>query len=209
MTMIDNFRKFYNSVDRFFDRRAISEKIQFSREIPGDDQPKTAGRAFAQIVPMVRKFDRKAQLKLIVSQQGVDAHGTGTHWEFFFDLPGLRAQLACEWKLTRDEKADGYEMAHVTITVNPFPPADSLIRQMVRNGQLLQRQLIGMWQQEMKRTPALSHRFRDSDLAMADFSKQGLDPSVVEFSLRTGRSPEGHLSWIAQTRDRSYFSAFA
>jgi len=208
MTMIDNFRKFYNSVDRFFDRRAISEKIQLSREIPGDENPKTAGRTFAAILPMVREFDRQAQLKLIVSQQGVDAHGTGSHWEFFFDLPDRRAQLVCDWKLLQDEKTDSYLQPRIEIVVNPFPPVDSPVRGMVRDGQLLQRQLIGMWQQEVKRTPALSHRFRDSDLAIADFSKQGLDPTQSEFSLRTGRSAEGHPGWIAQTGDRSYFAAF-
>jgi hypothetical protein len=207
--MLNNFRKFYNSVDRFFDRRAISEKIQFSRDIPGEDRPKTAGQALAVTQPVASEFDRRAQLKLIASQQGVGADGTSVHWEFFFDLPDRRAQLAAEWKLTWNETADRHGKAQIVITVNPFPPADSPVRRMAQEGQLLHKQMVGMWEQELRRRPTLPHRFRDTDLVMSDFSKQGLDPSQSEFSLCTGQSSEGRPCWIAQTRDKSYFAAFA
>ena len=203
------FRKIYNAIDSLFDRSAISHKMQTSRESAGDKRPKTAGQALEAILPAVNRFDRKALLKLIVSQQGIDPQGASAHWEFFFDLVNRQAQLVCEWKLTWDEKADAHGALRIEITVNPFPPTDSPIRQMVRDGQLLHRQLSGMWKQEVQRTPPLPRRFRDTDLAIADFSKQGLDPTLTEFSLRAGRSPEGKVNWIAQTRDKSYFAAFA
>ena len=85
---------------------------------------------------------------------------------------------------------------------------DSRLRQLVRDGHLLHEQLIVMWRQEYKRLPNLPSRFRDSDAALADFTQQGLDVTLTEFSLSTGQSPEGSLCWVAQTRNEKYYTAF-
>jgi hypothetical protein len=77
---------------------------------------------------------------------------------------------------------------------------------MAKEGKVLHRQLVGLWKEETRRVSYLPDNFRDTDIVAADLSKQGLDLTQVEFSLSTGRSPEGHPSWIAQTRRRQYFT---
>jgi hypothetical protein len=206
--MINHIRKIYNRIDSLFDRAAITEKIQLTRETSGVDQPVTAGLAFGNVLPVARGFDRKAILKLITSPQGVDQHGNSTHWEFFFDLVQRRAQLAAEWKMTWDEKTDRHGPVQIAITVNPFPPVDSPIRRMVGDGQLLHKQMIGMWKQELRRRSALPHSFRDTNMVIVELVKQGLDITITEFSLHTGMSPKGQPNWIAQTRDGSHLVPF-
>jgi hypothetical protein len=51
-------------------------------------------------------------------------------------------------------------------------------------------------------------KFRDTDVAAADFIKQGLDVTQMEFSLHTGQEPGGGMRWIAQTRRDTYYAAF-
>jgi hypothetical protein len=207
--MIERIRSLYNKIDNLFDRRSITEKIQFSREIPNQAQVVPAGQAFANVLPIAREFDRKAVLKSIVSQQGTDSSGRSAHWEFFFDLVDRRAQLAAEWKLAWDERADRYGPAQVAITVNPFPPPDSPMRIMVQDGRLLHQQLIGIWKQELARRPVLTDRFRDSNVAITELVQQGLDLASMEFSLHTDASQHGQASWIAATRYKSYSTSFA
>lgn len=79
---------------------------------------------------------------------------------------------------------------------------------MVKDGLLLHAQLAGMWKQEMASRPNLPLQFRDTNLALADFIRQGLDFAVTEFSLTTGRSPEGTLGWIAQARRITFYAPF-
>lgn len=207
--MITRFRRLYNAVDGLFDYRAISQEISFSREAGAEKQGRTAGQALAVILPVAREFDRQARLKAIISQQGIDRNGTSAHWEFFFDLVNRRATLAGEWLLTGDTGADAYRPARIDVIVRPFPPADSPLRQLVREGHLLRRQLASLWRQERKRRPDLPHRFRDTDVVPADLARQGLDLTLVEFSLSTGLSPEGRLCWLAQTRHDTYYVPFA
>ena len=206
--MITKFRIIYNSIDSLFDRSSISKNISFSQELRGERGPKTAIGALHETLPAVRRFDRKSQLKRIVSQPGIDDQGMSPHWEFFFDLLSRRAQLLCEWKLIWDEKADTYGPPRMEITIRPFPPAESPLRQMVRDGHLLHRQLIGLWLKEARRLPTLPNSFRDTNLILADFKAQGLDTTQMEFSLCTSHSPERGVSWMAQTRDKTYYTAF-
>ena len=206
--MSDTLRRLYNKIDILFDRRAISQEDRFSRVLENVNQPRTASLAFKSILPVARKIDRKARLKSILSQQGIDGNGTSSYWEYFFDLPTRRAQLLCEWSLPRNQLTDEYGAAVIEYLIKPFPPADSPIRQMVREGKLLHRQMIGLWQQERRRRPDLPFKFRGTDVALADFSQQGLDVSQIEFLLRTGQSPQGSHCWIAQTRKTTYYTAF-
>jgi hypothetical protein len=207
--MTDILRRIYNSVDQIFDTRALSQESHFSENGNIPEIPKTALQALNRILPFVTKIDNQARLKLIVSQQGLNLDGTSPHWEFFFDLTRRRAQVNVEWVLSWDKAADGYGPASIKFIVKPFPPVDSPIRQAVREGKLLHRQMIGMWKREYERRPSLPYKFRDSDLVLAHLLQQGLDISQDEFSFSTGQSPQGQIIWIAQTRDTTYYSPFA
>jgi hypothetical protein len=207
--MITRIRKLYNAIDGLFDRAAITRTIHISRDLREPGIRKTARAAFESILPAAEKYDRKAQLKRIVSTSGIDERGTSAHWEFFFDLPGRQAQAICEWKLTWDEKIDAHGPPVMEVTVRPFPPAESPLRRMVRDGNLLYRQLKGYWSEELRRLPPLPLKFRDTLLLPADFEKQGLDITQMEFTLSTGHSPERRVSWMAQTRDKTYLAAFS
>lgn len=204
--MSDDLRRRYNRVDRLFDWRAIREPVHMTHRAGDTRTPLTALQALKFTRPFATQLDRQARLKLIVAQAGLLSSGASPHWEFFFDLPTRRAKLVCEWFLAWNEASDGYDPAQVTVTVNPFPPPDSPVHQMVQEGKLLHQQLVGMWRQERRRTPDLPTRLYDSDHAMADFIRQGLDPAQEEFSLSTSRSPQGQMSWVAHTRAKSYFS---
>lgn len=206
--MITKFRRFYNVVDSFFDRHTISQEMSVSQDAGAKKQPQPARQTLAMILPIVKEFDRQARLKSIVSQQGVDSGGTSVHWEFFFDLGRRQAKLVGEWILAWDDRLDNYGPARLEVTVQPFPPPGSPISQLVREGHLLHRQLAGMWRREQERYPDLPYEFHDTDVILADFSRQGLDVTLTEFSLRTGQSPEGHLCWIAQTRYETYYAVF-
>lgn len=205
--MSDALRRVYNQIDRLFDFRAIAEGSRSSRDGGETRRPVTAAQAFGQIRPFAYALDRQARLKMILSQQGVQLDGTSAHWEFFFDLTRRRAKLVCEWILPWDEAADGYKPARIDMAVNPFPPIDSPIRQAVREGKLLHRQMVGMWARECSRLPDIPRKFRDTDIAVEDFLRQGLVIDQAEFSISTGESPPGHLCWIVQSRDATYHAA--
>jgi hypothetical protein len=79
---------------------------------------------------------------------------------------------------------------------------------MVKEGTLLHPQLAKMWKEECARRPELPTPFRDTDLALADLIQQGLDPAVMEFSLHAEVSPKGQPTWIAQTRDKTFYCPF-
>lgn len=204
--MSDALRRMFNAVERLFDARAILQESR-STQSGGDARlPVTALHAFKIIEPYALHLDRSARLKMIVSQGGADARGASAHWEFFFDLVSRRAQLVCEWSLSWDEAVDHYGAAHVDLFVKPFPPVSSPIRQAVREGKLLHRQLISLWERECNRLPDLPRKFRDTDMALADLLQQGLDITQMEFSLSTGQSPQGDLSWVARTRNAAHYT---
>lgn len=207
--MSDSLRRIYNSIDRLFDIWAITQELRYSREGGESRSPKTALQAFQFVQPVIRELDRQSQLKMITSQQGLSVNGTSTHWEFFFNLFRRRAEVVCEWVLPWNEATDDYGQAKIEISINPFPTVNSPIRTAVREGKLLHQQMIGMWRQECKRRPTLPSHFRDTDIVLADFVRQGLDITQAEFSLSTGHSPQGKLGWIAQTRNAAYYSPFA
>jgi hypothetical protein len=207
--MSDSLRRIYNSIDRLFDLPAISQVLRYSR-VGGDSRtPNTAQQAFHLVQPFVCQLDWQPQLKMIVSQQGLTADGASAHWEFFFSLVRRRAEVVCEWVLPWDEATDDYGQANIEIAVNPFPAVNSPIREAIREGKLLYQQMTGMWKQECRRRPTLPNKFRDTEIVLADFVRQGLDTTQVEFSLSTGKSPQGQLCWIAQTRNNTYYSPFA
>ena len=207
--MSDSLRRIYNSIDRLFDVWVIKQELRYSRDGGESRSPKTALQAFQLVQPIIRELDRQSQLKMITSQQGLTANGTSAHWEFFFNLFRRRAETVCEWVLPWNEAIDDYGQAKIEITAKPFPAVNSPICTAVSEGKLLHQQMIGMWRQECQRRPTLPTQFRDTQIVLADFLQQGLDLTQAEFSLYTGQSPQGKLSWIAQTRNAAYYSSFA
>lgn len=202
--MVEQFRRLYNAVGSMLDFQTIAAEIHFSREIKEDAQRQTASQALVHIAPLVKEFDSKAQLKMIVSQSGVDAAGCSAQWEFFYDLVRRKAKLIGVWQLVWDEQKDDFAAAQITVTIQPFPPANSPVRQMVRDGQLLYQQLGGIWKQEYKRTPVLPQTFRDTPAIVPELAEQGLDVSAAEFSLSTAQSRQGQWCWAAQTRSNTF-----
>jgi len=199
------FRRLYNSIDSFFDRRAILEEVHLTHEIEGEAQPRTARQAFEKVRPLAKKLDRKAELKMIVSQQGIDREGESNHWEFFFDLVDRKAKLVCVWMLVWDQQKDKFGSSRLETTILPFPSPDNPIRKMVHDGQLLYQQLAIMWRRECERLPSIPDDFRDTKEVIPALIEQGLDILLTEFSLSTGQSLEGNGSWKIQTRDKTFY----
>lgn len=183
---------------------SLLKEKKISHRFDGLASAKTASTAFASIIKLVKKFDRHAKLKMIVSPDGVDRDGASFRWEYFFDLPKLQAKLVCDWHVQNDHNNIAVERADIAVT--PFPPADNVIRQMVDEGKLLYPQLKGMWRKELVRTPDIPYSFYDSSVAIVDLVTLGLTPLDMEFSLVTGTGPDGNLSWIAQTRDNKIYT---
>lgn len=209
-SLIENLRRLYNAVDLFFDRRSLMETIRESRSGGRKEKPVTANGAFSLCMPIAREIDREASLKLIVAPDGsIQRDGTSTRWEFLFDLPNRRAQLVCDWRLSWDEEADHFGEARIEVLANPFPPPDSVPRQMVKQGKLLHRHLIGMWRREHQRKGALQHGFRDSDDIMREFGREGLDVTETEVILKAEWKAKEGPSWCADGRDVSFCSPFA
>ncbi|HCR72673.1 MAG TPA: hypothetical protein DIW23_14610 [Anaerolineae bacterium] len=205
--MSDSLRRIYNSIDSLFDRNSITEDLHFTKDDVQSSSSKTALQAFEKVYVFVREIDKQASLKMIVSQQGIDLEGKSTYWEFFFDLTSKRAQLVCAWKLLWDEKLDNFKNAVIEFKVTPFPPVNSPLRQMLKDGKMLNQQLASMWKQEMKRRLNLSNPFRDTNLIVKEFTQQGLDISQTEFSLST-KQVNDKTYWVAQTRDKTYSTEF-
>lgn len=206
--MSDSIRRIYNNLERFFDRHVISDQINISKTDELDIKQKTALAAYDCIKPLLLRYDKQASLKMIVSQTGIDTNGTSNHWEFFWDLPNQRAKVVSDWQLVWDDDKDSFRASKIQITINPFPPGDSPVRKLVADGKMLYRQMIGMWIQEYRRTPKLPGKFIDTDKIISDFISKGLRIEETEFSLSTGVSSDGLLSWIAHSREGIYFTTF-
>jgi hypothetical protein len=207
--MANTPRRIYNSIAQVFDIWGLKQPKRISRDLGASPTPITARQAFQRVQPVVHELDWQSQLKMITSPQGLTPYGESAHWEFFFDLVNRRAEAVCEWVLLWDEAADRYGQARIELTATPFPAPNSPIRTAVEEGTLLHQQMTGLWRLECQRRPTLPAQFRDTDIALADFTRQGLDVSLIEFSLSTGQSPQGQLSWIAQTRHKKYYSPLA
>src|SRR5262245_61830009 len=138
--MSDTLRRWYNTVDRFFDRQALTQELRFWRDLQDAAEPRTARYAFELARRVAEELDHEACLKLIVAPDGVRADGTSTLWEFFFDLPARRAKLECDWFLPWEAETRRFGLARLEVIARPFPPATSPLRQMVKDGKLLHRQ---------------------------------------------------------------------
>ncbi len=203
-TAADAFRRLYNSVEAFLDRGALVKEHRFTRSALTTSGALTMGAVYALCRNIAEEMDSRPCMTMIAAPEGTDRAGTALRWEFFFDLPGRRAKLECAWSMP----GDGHD-AQIDVVARPFPDADSLLRQQVKDGKLLYRQLVGMWNAERRRHPGLPRRFQNSDAAMYEFVRQGLDVGQEEFSLIAKHDPGHGASWVLQTRDKTWRVPFA
>jgi len=205
---VSKARKYYNRVDRFFDRTALREKQVFAHDLIAAGRPLTATEAFRHSLAAARRFDPHPQLKMIVCSAGLDSAGRSSRWGFSFDLPRRRAQASIDWILAWDENTDSYGKASIEGTVRPFPEIGGVTHRMVEDGDLLYRQLAGLWEKELKRLPALPHDFKDSDQAIRELARSGLDLSSSEVTLTAKGRHGSPPRWQAQTRHNTYETGF-
>ena len=202
---MSRLRALYNSVDAWFDRRALVASMDANINIPSVTKPQTAAAALSVCRPHVAMVEGNARLKGIVCNQGdLSADGRSHHWEYFFDLPLRRGKLVCTFNVPEDGQA-----AQVILQASPFPAPDSALREQVKSGDILHRQLIGLWQRELRRRPILPQSFRDSDVAVHDFLQQGADLSQEPFVLLTEYDSYGHHHWILEGRERRLETDFS
>jgi len=206
---LDGLRCFYNSVEAFFDRHSLLEEVYLSRTIESQNKPVTARKAFLPCLSIAREFDRGAQLKLIVCpNDNIEQNGTSRQWEFFYDLPKLHAKMNCVWLLTWNEDADSFDTIDIEVVTRPFPPHDSPLRKLVKEGKILYRQLIGMWDAEYKRMANLPHHFRDSDDVMREFTQKGLNLTETKVTLIAEGNKGKQPIWKADTGETPFSTRF-
>lgn len=208
-SLLDGLRRFYNSVEIFFDRRSLIEEVRLSRTIESQNKPVTARQAFLPCLSIAREFDRGAQLKLIVCPDGnIEQDGISPRWEFFFDLPKRHAKMNCAWFLTWNENADVFDTARIEIVARPFPPQDSSLRKLVKDGKILYRQLTGMWDAEYRRKANLPHRFRDSNNVMREFAQKGLNLTETKITLIAEDNKGKQPIWKADIGETPFSTRF-
>jgi len=201
---VERLRRYVNRLDRWLDRASLVEATSTRIDLDKPAEPVTARQAFSSVLPVARRVDGSARLKLITASENLDASGTASRWEFFFDLPKRRAKATVAWVLPLTEEFDSYRSPIVEAVFRPFPMPGSLFYRMIDEGRLLYRQLNGHWRDEMQRTPDLPKSFKDSDLAMRELSQRGLDVGSDEASLTAKGVSETEIVWMAQTRYNSY-----
>lgn len=198
-TPADALRRLYNSIDKIFDRGALEKEERFTRSGLTTSGALTMGAVYALCQNIAQEFEFRPCLTMIAAPEGTDRMGMALRWEFFFDLPKRRARLECAWTM----REDGQD-AQIDVTARPFPPADSPLRKQVEAGQLLRRQLAGMWLSERGRRPCLPRRFYNSDQAMIKIVQQGFDPAKEEFNLTAKFTDGGQACWVLQAREKTY-----
>jgi hypothetical protein len=104
-----------------------------------------------------------------------------------------------EWLLPWDEAADDYAAARLDCVVRPLLASGSPLGK-AQQDRLARHDLIRMWQEVLSCRPDLPIRFRDSDAALADFLKHGLDLGQEEFSLSAGILQHTSPRWMAHAR---------
>ena len=208
MAWINHVRRGYNAIDSIFDRRVLKQAGYSVRELKSVEGGRTARQAFDPVLKIAREWDPDARLKLITAPDGLQPNGAAYRWEFFFDLVNRRGKLECDWISIWDAAADRFTSVRIETKAQPFPPIGSKLNQMVTEGQLLYRQLSGLWRDEWQRTPDLPPQFRESDSVVQALSAQGVDLRIDECSLSTGLDANGQPSWVVQTRAGDYHFNF-
>lgn len=206
---MDNLRRFYNRIDRFFDRKAVKEAIHQRHSDKTNINPVTAKEAYSLCLPLVHQFDRNAQLKLLTSTDGnIQVDGTSNLWEFFFDLPACRAKASCNWHLLWNEQTDSFTGANIEFRVTPFPPPESQLHNIITEGKLLHKQLNAMWKEENNRKATLPNIFKNSDSTLKDFVSNGLDINQTNVTLKAECDTTNRPYWYAEGGDVCFQTLF-
>ncbi|MEM7245166.1 MAG: hypothetical protein AAF533_07465 [Acidobacteriota bacterium] len=197
--MSDTLRRWYNRIDRLFDRGALEEPRDEVREEPAAE-PLSARDAFALLLPLVRAHDRRPVLTQVAASESVEPCGRASRWEMAWALPRCRAFASADWALQHDVAGEP-RSSRVELRLRPHAPAGGSLRQAVDEGRLLHRQLVGSWRDEMRRRGSLPADFRDSTEVAPRLFGGVLDPADDELSLALERDPgDGHVTWVARGR---------
>ena len=203
-------RRLVNRIDHLLDLRSLRAEDRKTLPAPSIAGPCTVRAAFDPALRHARRHDRGAQLKRIVSPNGLFPNGTSDRWEFLFHLPSRRGIANIELQILEVEDS-GWSPEHTatwSVWVRPFPTREAALYRMMQEGKLLYRQFEGHWRQEMRRSPPLPWSFRDSDEALQDFVVQGLDPTIHEFSFASRLGAGGHPVWAAHGRHEEWETPF-
>jgi len=204
----NTLRKLYNSVENRLERNLVNQEERIVRKLKGGANPLTVCETLTKIWPIVQQVDESAHLKSISAPDGVDVAGRASRWNFLFELHDRRARLHCCWLLPWNETKERYDSPIFDGRAKPFPPEDSVYRQMVSQGKMLCRELTELWLQERKRRPDLPLHFRDSDAVIRELTQKGLDIAANRFTLCTSKDNTGKMSWMARIDDYSFYANF-
>jgi len=204
----NTLRRLYNSVENRMDKRVLNQDVRTVHKLSGGRVPLTACESLTKVWPIVQEMDEAAHLKSVSTPNGVDAQGRSSRWNFHFELHNRRARLQCCWLLPWSEAKEEYGLPILDARAKPFPPEDSVYRQMVSQGKMLCRELTELWLQERKRRPDLPLNFRDSDIVIRELIQKGLDIAANRFTLSSCKTSTGQLSWLAKVEDYAFYTEF-
>lgn len=204
----NTLRRLYNSFEHRMDKRVLNQDIRTVHKLEGAREPLTACESLTKIWPLVRQMDESAHLKAVGSPNGVDATGRSSRWNFYIELHSRRARLHCSWLLPWDESGNGFSAPVLDVRAKPYPPEDSVYRQMVSQGKMLCHELTELWQQERRRRPDLPLHFRDSDVVIRELTDKGLDIAANRFTLSTAKATNGKIHWLAKVDDYAFYANF-
>lgn len=203
----NTLRRIFNSFENRMDKRVLNQEIRSVEDL-GGRAPLTACEAVSKIWPHIQKMDEEVYLKSVSTPNGVNLEGKSSRWNFNFELHNRRARLQCAWLLPWDEDKEEYGPAILDALAKPYPPEDSVYRQMVQQGSMLCRELTQLWLRERKRRPDLPLHFRDSDIAVRELMSKGLDIAANRFTLSSQKGSNGKINWMAKVEEYAFYTQF-
>jgi hypothetical protein len=210
----------------------ITEQIDRRRPLPDLSGDITARQAFAIAQPAAQAYDAEARLVQIKSDPSIDQHGRASFWELWFDLPNEQAQVFLYVRWHSNRASSQFGSGELRELIRPFIPHDSVVRQVIREGQLppgyagtipgnaieelLRQGELGeswperQWQRELASRPALPTPFRDSPEAVQALIEQGADfeTGPTDLQLESRVLPGGQALWWVKSY-QEYTTPFA
>lgn len=172
-------------LDRFRKRPVVPSTSK--RKIQDKPGPMTAHESLAIVNPIVMQLDVGARLTLVTSGLDISQEGRSFSWEYLFLLPAISARALMS--LSPSEDADNVDNAPIY---------------------LVQR-LNNVSESELKKTPVLPERFRDSPEVIAELSAGGVDfvagPSDMKLESRILAS--GEAVWVTYYWDEERMARFS
>ena len=171
----------------------------------------TARQAFALASPIAAELETAERLTLLTSGEDIDADGRARMWEFFFDLPELRACAAIEVLCPVEDAFPPDDVGRIEVRVVPFASPGGIMDQLLQAGRVSPRFLDDRWDDELRRRPPLPVPFRDSPNAVRDLvppDVEWIDGSTL-LSLRGHVLHDGAPVWEADSRNQVWRAPFA